>query len=569
VNIIEEFLVKLGFEADEGSFRQFRSALKDAELAVERSVGGMTKSLLGLQGTTLGAFASISAGIVTMADKVAMADQSYRLLGLRFLMTTDTARTLSMTAKALGMDMETLMRAAPWDPELMQRSLALFRDIAEMTGELGPRFEQNMKGIRDIRFEFQRLGVGIEFLKMQFAGDLFEKLHLDAPRIAKFVDEFEAKIPELANKLSDYAIPILKDTWYMFEAIGGAAKQFAVLFSNVVGMLSGDTSLEGTAFSFDKIARSVEHVVHFFSELFQWITLLERALAHFAAAVGSLFERNWSGAASEFKAGLSDVQTLVAQPVVGGTLAGGGIGALAGGLIGSVIPGAGTAAGAAIGGRIGALVGGIVGAHRPEPIPKAETSDVIPLIKSIAEKEGVPTELALAIAQQESGFRQNARSSVGAIGIMQLMPTTARQLGINPYDAQQNIEGGVRYLKRLLDHYSGNQALAAAAYNAGPGRVDKALALGATLPKETLQYVPSVLAREQNFSAYLQRPGEQFAPQVTSREVNQHVAINLGGIYITQPNADARQIQQAVAAGVRDGLRAQTQVDLAQLAPAW
>lgn len=117
--------------------------------------------------------------------------------------------------------------------------------------------------------------------------------------------------------------------------------------------------------------------------------------------------------------------------------------------------------------------------------------DTDKLIQAAARKYQVDPRLAAAVAQVESGGSQAAVSSAGAIGIMQLMPETASALGVDPYNKQQNIEGGVKYLREMLDSFGGDVQKAVAAYNAGAQPVKEYN--GVPPYRETQSYVNKVL----------------------------------------------------------------------------
>ncbi len=123
------------------------------------------------------------------------------------------------------------------------------------------------------------------------------------------------------------------------------------------------------------------------------------------------------------------------------------------------------------------------------------------LIKKYSQQNNIDENLVKAVIKAESGYNPNAVSPAGAQGLMQLMPSTAKGLGVNnPLDPEQNIAGGVKYLKGLLNRFEGKLDLALAAYNAGPNAVKK---YGGIPPyNETQNYVKRVLEYHKDFAGY-------------------------------------------------------------------
>ncbi|WP_144352825.1 lytic transglycosylase domain-containing protein [Sporomusa termitida] len=130
---------------------------------------------------------------------------------------------------------------------------------------------------------------------------------------------------------------------------------------------------------------------------------------------------------------------------------------------------------------------------RPAAGPGVNQGDVARMIQLAAAKYGVDPKLAMAVAEAESGLATEAVSPAGATGVMQLMPATARSLGVrNINDPRENIDGGVRYLKQMLTMFAGDVTKAVAAYNAGPQAVKNYN--GVPPYSETRDYVTRVLS---------------------------------------------------------------------------
>ena len=153
----------------------------------------------------------------------------------------------------------------------------------------------------------------------------------------------------------------------------------------------------------------------------------------------------------------------------------------------------------------GATLDKIEAARKPDEVNKTSSignisstngnytkAQILGLVEKISNKYGVDEKLVQAVIKQESGYNPKAKSHAGALGLMQLMPATAKSLGVkDPMNPAQNIEGGVKYLKNMLEEFNGNTILALAAYNAGPNAVKK---YGTVPPyKETQNYVKSIL----------------------------------------------------------------------------
>ena len=515
VATLKSYLVSLGFQVDAPSLGQFSKVLGDTAHLVEGSTASIVVNIAKWTSGIITLFTAVSAATLTAMDKVAMADQEYRLFGERMFMDTAHAKALKVALDALGEPLE----AIAFDPELHARFDRLIEVQKQLAAGLGPGFESSMKSIRDVRFELTLLEVELEYITQGAVAELFKQLGLGDGSVLGALRAINAWVvqhaPEISRAFASYIVPVLKDTWMIVKDLGRLFGVLAMGFSNFIGIVSGDHSLESKTFSFDKFARALDKCINFLARLVDGIIRLATVLGP-----------------------------------IQGTLTGVVLGGLFGGL-----------PGAAIGGAAGVVydIAKAVGGNQA-------ASDAVGQLPA---GSAVDPSLIAAIASVESGGRQTdasgriITSSKGALGIMQLMPDTARQLGVNPLDATQNLAGGSKLFGQLYAKY-GDIQLALAAYNWGSGNVDKAIknhsSLTSTLqslPAETQNYVASVMSK------YQRGRGGRFTPNTAGASIDNSVSI--GDIHITQPNASSEEISSMLLYKVRQMQRMQTQRNLAEL----
>ena len=586
-NVLTEYLVSLRATADAPSFEKFESLLRNAESGIARYTTGMSKKVIEAQGAIVGAFTGISSAIVGLMDKAAMADLGYAKLSVRMMMSVDSARKYDIITKALGADLNEILRV----PELHDRAAALNKDLTRIFGGVD---EGKLRGIRDVRFEFTRLEVALQGLGTHFAIDVFSKLFpsgnaLDT--IQEKVDWFIDHIPELSNKLSDYAVPILKDTWEIMKGLGEAVKTGALAFTNLVGVFSGDSSIESSVFSFDKLAKALEHVAGWFKTIVDWITQAESMLAHFAAGASLLLTGQWKAAGAEFKAGLSAI-TAGSGGLIGATIgmaAGGPVGAVQGAIIGTgggstIATAQDPAARAGVVGGLKAVGSGVLGSlgnfmqnYWPEGKLHEWGKELSGTSKSLWDSgtagASLTDRLAGAIAAYESGgnpnainFRNNNPGNLRSWGSMATsggfaqFPTMAAGLAAEKQQIDKNIARGLT-LNEFFGGGKGYGGWAPASDKNKPSAYAAAIARQLGIDPNT--------PLNQIASDYLNRSAMGPMGSRSAAPVQQQVNLSLGGIYITQPGADVATIQSAVLEAGRQLLKDQVMADLAQMQPAW
>jgi len=525
-NILDSYLVALGFSVDQPQLLKFKSSLVAAEGFVTSSTGGIVADFLKFEAAGIGAFAAVGFGAIGFIEKLAMTDQQMRLFGMRSFMTTQQARAVQTSLDVLGASLDDVA----WDKELHGRFMTLIDDQKQLSAMLGPQYEKQMMDVRDVWFQLQRLEVKGEYFGMKFAGDLLKKLGFgdgDILNSLMKLNDFVLKnMPQWSDELSNDFLPVLHDFWDIMKGIKAVGEEAALEFTNLVGVFSGDDSIEGATFDFHKFSKALGIVAHFLAVIVEDMLKVERIAVRFAPVIAGIVGGGAAGT------GIGAMAGIEGGPL--GMLAGGA----AGGTIGSIVGGIGGLAvmGAEESGRYGA--GG--GSSASSGGSLAEQARLA--AKKISERTGIPADLIFGqMAFETGGFSNRQAGQNNLSGIKYPGTDTFRKFdSIDDFaDTYAKVLTSSRYVKNgVLDAKNGQQ-----------------FAHALKTPTGTYYGTDS----ESGYAGGVERYRQAYDRQA-------QISIGSIPITITNPGATHEQIQVAVTKGVRDGLGQQTQTNMTNVA---
>lgn len=504
-NILDSYFVKVAALPDASSFLKLRNTLTDVEL----SIGSLTTkglvSMAKFEAASLGIFSAIGVGLVSMADKTAMTDQSYRLMGLRFLMTKSSARSMQIALDELGATMDQVA----YDPELNKRFQYLYEYNQKLGETLGKNFDRNMRSIRDLRMEYKMFGTELEFLVGGVMSNLFDRLGLSSngvmDKMQNLNDWFATNLPTISEQITTKLVVPWQDSKTVISDSGKMLNQFGGDFTYLTGILAGDKSIQSTTFDVRKLGDAFTDILDIIAGATLNIQLFGKTGGHAIMGLVAGIKGYWESLHGDYKGANKDFDTFTQEEGQASSnvvdyfrmrfgkspekwtknLDMSGWSEFAQNL--TTRP----------------SVYGIdqhgkniysPGYTAPSSGSYNQTSpqDLALLVDRYGKQYDLNPELLAAVIHQESHGNAGAISSKGAEGLMQMMPGTSKQYGVkNPFNAEQSIKGGAHYLADLLKKYHGDLSLALAAYDSGPGNVEKYH--GIPPFKETQDYVSRIL----------------------------------------------------------------------------
>lgn len=483
---LDEYLVRLGVSTDDAGLAKLQGALKGITSAVsdeEASFASLAIGLVKFQIEVASAAAALIGTVGKMAESVAVADQEYRLFGLTMFMNADAAKKLKITLDTLGQPLGMIV----WDAELHKRAVRLnaLQD-AMQAGLRAGGAEADFIKIRDLRNEMAAAEVEWIYFKQSLTSSLVKAFgpEIDAllKRLTEFNNWFSAHLPEITKRVNEYLVPALREAWKVIKGVGEELKLSAVAFTNLVGVLSGDQSIEGATFKAEKFATAMGKVEKVVAVVANAVTDLGIIILHTATALAMLAQGNFKGAWME---GQDSGRYIFSG--------GAGRGANARGFIDGVGP------------------GGETEADNPAYNPETQTSTELGMFFKSAWRGYVmpwtavtdlwskrngdgpdsqansalggqaTPDLIGAIIATESGGKSYGPPHVNTNGSIDygLMGLNDKSFpGAATMTPEQNVAAGTKYFNQLLAKYGGDTKLALTAYNSGPGNVDRVLRHG-------------------------------------------------------------------------------------------
>ena len=494
-NIPESYFVQVAAIPDAQSFLKLSRVLKLADREITGLAGTGLSTFIKFESASLAVFGSIGLGLVSLADKVAMTDQSYRLLGLRMLMTKESARAFQQALDEVGVTAD----EAAYDPESNKRVEELYNKNMELGRKLGDGFDKSAKSIRDIRQEYKMFGNEVEYLVAGVVTKLFTKLGFGSDQMMKKLEDlnqwFTDKIPEFSDAVSNGLIPVWNDAVLVFKDFGDILKDLGGDFSYFVGLLTGDSSIKDTEFSVRNLGKAFEDMMDLLAKSTLGAGVLFRTLLHFAVGVGEAANSGLHVLRGDVKG----ANVLSDQAYKEMLLGDSDVRAMYDPKLRSANPDWSNFQEFNERKSIRDNYDKIHDGDNSQHFDQAELKQYKIYIDQASKETGVDSELLAAQMWQESKNNAQAMSSftrkdgtIGhAYGLMQLLPETAKEEGVRDvYDPKENIEGGAKYMAELFKRYKGDETKALAAYNAGSANVDK---YGGVPPfKETQDYVERI-----------------------------------------------------------------------------
>jgi hypothetical protein len=461
---------------------------------VEKYAMGAAKDFTLVGASFIAATAAVTGGTIKMMESVAKQDLGFALYARRMFMGEAAAKKMKIATDALGYSLEDIL----WGPrELGDRYRRLVQDQTKMMELLGPGFEAKMYGLREIGFQFDRMGVAVQYFGMRLTEDILDKMFGGSQslqqRLKGFVDWFESKdgFVRISDTVSGIIAPAFLMLGHAIEKMWDTAKGVAEWVSHnpkegTFGMRSGFRFKEAQPQS--SLARSVDRI--------PGGSLL-------APGVDPLLV--WLKTQSPSKSSWLDSLK-----------------------------------------RIPGFAGGLSSVERSIPTDKYRL-----LLQQYAKQYGVPEGLALAEASKESGMNPFPHvGSRGELGMMQLMPATVEALqkmwpGFDPNDPEQNIKGGMY----TLSHKPGKTwEEKIRRYN---GRGKAAEDYRDDVMKRWQDYDLMLGNKKGDFNF---RTPPAMGPLISPMAYHPAPTTNMGGVTINiqQPNATPEQIKSAVRDGIEE-----------------